>query len=111
VHHKKVKQWFLNQVQYCHDIESEQKRHPGKCIYHLSMSYPTEDSSVKKECDHILADKQDSGTSSMRISSKSSEHLRNVKEEIFEDTADHDAAEDADVSANDANQDELYYFA
>jgi len=35
-HQKKVKEWFMSPVKFCHEIEAEQKRHPGKCIYHLS---------------------------------------------------------------------------
>jgi len=37
-HHKKVKHRFLNPDQFCQEFESEQKKHHGKCIYHLSIS-------------------------------------------------------------------------
>jgi hypothetical protein len=47
----------------------------------------------------------------MSFSSKSSGHLKNVKELIFEDAADPDDFDDAEVSANKTYQDELYYFA
>jgi len=56
-HHKKVKQWFLYPSKYCQEIEMEQKKHPDKCIFHLSKSHPTEVFNVKKECDHLLAAK------------------------------------------------------
>jgi hypothetical protein len=41
-HRKKVKQWFLQPQKFCKEIESEQQKHPGMCIYHLSSSHPTE---------------------------------------------------------------------
>lgn len=110
MHHKKVKPHFLNSDQYCRENESEQKKN-GKCIYHLTESHPTEYCSLKKECYHILAEKQDSSTAPMNVSSKATEHLRNVKEELVEGAIDHDAVEDTDVSANGANQDESYHFA
>jgi hypothetical protein len=40
VHHKKVKQCFLDPTKFRQEIEAEQRRHPGKCIYHLSKSHP-----------------------------------------------------------------------
>jgi len=35
-HHKKIRQWFLNPSKCCTEIEGEQKKHPGQCIYHVS---------------------------------------------------------------------------
>lgn len=75
--HKKVKQWFLNPTKFCRDIESEQKRHPGKCIYHLSKSHSTAECSVKKECEKLIAEKKDGATST--LSPIASGHLRNAK--------------------------------
>jgi hypothetical protein len=65
-----VKQQFLHPIQYCKGIESEQKKHPGKFIYHLTKSHPTEERTVKKECDRIIADKSSGVTLSVNNSSK-----------------------------------------
>jgi hypothetical protein len=43
--HKKVKLWFSFPSKYCKEIEAEQKRYPGLCIYHLTKSHTTEDCS------------------------------------------------------------------
>jgi len=40
-HHKKVKQWFLNPVKFKAEMEAEQQKHVGKCLYHLTKSHPT----------------------------------------------------------------------
>jgi hypothetical protein len=37
-HSKKVKTWFMNPVKYRKEIETEQSKHPNKCIYHLSKT-------------------------------------------------------------------------
>jgi hypothetical protein len=113
-HHKKVKQWFLNPAKFRRELESEQKKYPGKSIYHLSKSHSTADCSVKKECDKFLSEKKDTNTS--HLSSGAPGHLRNIKEEVFEDAvADDNITEDSvDTlidSPNDTNEDALYYFA
>jgi hypothetical protein len=38
------------------EIEAEQRKHLGKCIFYLTKSHPTEECNVKKECDKLLAD-------------------------------------------------------
>jgi len=63
-HQKKVKTWFLNPEKYCKEIEACQLHHPGKCIYHLAKSHPTEKCGVKKECDKIVAGRKSNKTSS-----------------------------------------------
>jgi hypothetical protein len=46
----------MNPGKYCKEIEDCQKRNPGRCIYHLAKSHPTEKCGrVKKECDEIVA--------------------------------------------------------
>jgi hypothetical protein len=75
-------------VKFHHVIESEQKKHPDKCIYHLSKSHPTAECSVKKECDKILANRKDSNGPTLLTGS--SGHLRHVKEEVFEDAVSED---------------------
>jgi hypothetical protein len=58
-HQKKVKEWFLNPKKSHREIENEQRKHSGKCIYHLSKSHPTADCNIKKECEKLLMDKKD----------------------------------------------------
>jgi len=52
---KKVKEWFLNPVKFCKEIEQEQLKYPDKSIYHLTKSHPTADCNVKHECDRLWA--------------------------------------------------------
>jgi hypothetical protein len=54
--HKKVKEWFMNPSKFRREIEAEQRKHSGKCIFHLTKSHPTEECNVKKECDKLLPD-------------------------------------------------------
>jgi hypothetical protein len=61
-HHKKIKQWFLNPTKFRRELEAEQKKHQGKCIYHLSKSHPTAECNVKKECDKLIAENKNSST-------------------------------------------------
>jgi hypothetical protein len=56
---KKVREWFMQPMKYCHEIEAEQHRVPGKCIYHLSKTHPTCSCFVKKECEKLIAEKKD----------------------------------------------------
>jgi hypothetical protein len=112
--HKKVKQWFLNPAKFCCELESEQKKYPGKCIYHLSKPHSTGDCSVKKECDTLLLEKRDATASNLL--SGTSGRLRNIKEEVFEDAVADDSITEDSVdtlieSTNDTNEDALYYFA
>jgi hypothetical protein len=109
-HQKKVEEWFLNPSKFRREIENEQRKHSGKCIYHLSKSHPTADCNVKKECDIMLADRKNNSSSTQNASS--SGQLRNLKEEIFEDAISEDVPVDLiDDSTNDTNEDELIYFA
>jgi hypothetical protein len=36
-HHKKIKSWFLNPIKYKSELEAEQKKYSGKCVYHVSL--------------------------------------------------------------------------
>jgi len=56
-HHKKVKQWFMNPAKLQAEIEAEQAKHVGECLYHLTKSHPTMECYIKKECDKLLANK------------------------------------------------------
>jgi len=104
-HHKKIRSWFLNPEKYKNELIAEQKKHEGKCIYHLSDTHTTESCSIKKECDRIIAQKITTPTS------QSSGHLRNVKEELLDDQ-DHEELTDMlpEPDSNDTNDAELFYF-
>jgi hypothetical protein len=68
-HHKKIKTWFLNPSRYKSELEAEQKKHHGKCIYHLSRSHTMENCHVKKECDATVAGRGSSNNSSSNSAS------------------------------------------
>jgi hypothetical protein len=108
-HHKKIKLWFLNPMKYCKELESEQKKHGGKCIYHLSSTHATEDCHIKKDCDCQLAEK--TSTPGVPISGTSG-RLRNLKEDMPEADTEEELSENLpDMTTNDTNEDDLYYFA
>jgi hypothetical protein len=108
-HQKKVKEWFLNPTKFRREIESEQRKHSGKCIYHLSTSHPTADCNVKKECDKLLADKKDIVSTP---SSNSSGQLHHITEETFEDAVSDNITDgNAEDCSNDTNEADLLYFA
>jgi hypothetical protein len=46
-HQKKVRGWFLNPTKFCQQIETEQRRHPNKCISHLSKAHQTSACAVR----------------------------------------------------------------
>jgi hypothetical protein len=109
-HQKKVRQWFLNPVKFCQEIEKEQLKYPGKCIFHLSSTHPTETCNVKLECDKVRSTK----TPTSNSDTKSSGQLQHITEEYFEDAVDNsDLIESVSegTSANDTNEDGLLYFA
>jgi len=83
-HRKKVKQWFLNPSKFCKEIASEQMKHPGMCIYHLSSSHPTEACHIKLDCDKRASSKNLS-TPSPSTSGPTTGQLRHITEEIYED--------------------------
>jgi hypothetical protein len=108
---KKVKEWFMNPSKFRRDIEAEQRKHPSKCIYHMSKSHTTDDCSVKKDCDKQVADRKPNISSSIPNTGVSG-HLRHMKDDIFEDAVSDDVADDVLIdSPNDTNEDELLYFA
>jgi hypothetical protein len=47
-HHKKIKQWFINPAKYSIEILAEQQKFSGRCIYHLTKPYETDDCHIKK---------------------------------------------------------------
>jgi hypothetical protein len=105
-----IKEWWLNPVKYCQLIEAEQKKHPGKCLFHLTKSHQTSNCAVKKECDQIVASKSNNA-SSVSGSLATSGQLRHLtddsSEEIVEESVDLTAEEQSNVT----NDDVLHYFA
>jgi len=108
-HHKKVKQWFMNPAKFQQEMDLEQAKHVGKCLYHLTKSHQTPDCYIKKECEKLIVNKKSSGsnTSSRNVPSG---QLRNIKEEVDEESVD-DVSDDMLPEPNDTNEDELAYFA
>jgi hypothetical protein len=53
-HHTKIRNWFMNPSQFKSELEAEQKKHPGKCVYQPSRTHSTDTCVVKKECERIL---------------------------------------------------------
>jgi hypothetical protein len=54
-HHKKIRSWFMNPTKHKRDIDNEQRKYSGRCLYYLTKTHRTEDCHVKKECDKLLA--------------------------------------------------------
>jgi hypothetical protein len=108
-HRKKVKQWFLNPSKFCKEIASEQQKHPGMCIYHLSASHPTETCHIKLECDKRASSKKPSN-SSTPTSGSTPGQLRHMTEELFEDASDIPDSDDSEVVSNNTNEADLLYF-
>jgi hypothetical protein len=108
-HQKKVKMWFMNPGKYCQEIENCQNRYPGRCIYHLAKSHPTEKCGVKKECDELVAGRKTSRSSGNNSSTPG--QLRHLTEESYEEAEFEDVVEQEVVSGNDTNKHSLLYFA
>jgi len=110
-HQKKVRNWFLNPTKYCQMIEAEQRRHPNKCIYHLSKTHQTDACAVKKECDRIISGNPTRNSSSTKPTASNVGQLRHLTEEshVVEDDEETPDNED-DMLVNDTNEDALIYF-
>ena len=113
-HHKKIRSWFSNPTKHKHDLELEQRKYPGRCIYHLSKTHSTSDCHIKIECDR-RGTSQRSGPGNATFgtqSSASTGQLRHITEEVFEDAIDEDSKDEClDETANDTNEVDLLYFA
>jgi hypothetical protein len=91
-------------------------RSPGKYIYHLTDSHPTETCNIKKECDRIFAQQSNgnlNSTTNGNVGSSSAGQLRNVKETIPEESIEEldDSEAMIDSEHNDTNNSNLFYFA
>jgi len=107
-HQNQVKIWFMNPSKYCQEIEACQNRYPGRCIYHLARSHPTEKCGFKKECDEKLASRK---KTSNTTNPSTTGQLRHITEELFVDAESKDVDDSDVVSSNDTNEDDLLYFA
>jgi hypothetical protein len=108
-HQKKVRGWFMEPTKFKREIDAEQRRHPGKCIYHLCDNHSTAHCNVKIECDKTISEKRSSATTA---STSTSGHLRHIVEETFEDAVDDSPSDVAsDDVSNDTNEASLHYFA
>ncbi len=109
-HQKKIQDWFMNPVKFQKYIENEQRRHPNKCIYHLSKTHQTEQCAVKKECDRLVANMQNS-TASSGHTPTSTAHLRHITEDEHTDSLIEETLDtELDMSGNDNNEEALLYF-
>ncbi len=110
-HQKKVREWFLKPTKYCQQIVAEQRRHPNKCIYHLSKTHPTETCAVKKECDRILEANKKPTPSGPKPNPNVNGQLHHITEETpVESIDDEEVDNEFDTFVNDTNEDALLYF-
>jgi hypothetical protein len=115
-HHKKIRLWFMNPAKHRADLEAEQIKYSGRCLYHLTKSHCTDDCHVKKECNKLLASKRThsaTNPSQHSATGTSPGNLRHITEETYEDAVEQeDTKDDSSVhSHNDANESDLLYFA
>jgi len=106
-HQKKIKAWFMNPGKFKKELESEQQKYVGKCIYHLCETHSTMNCNVKRECEKLLATK----TSALSSSAETGQ-LHYITDELFEDaTSESEDVVDSAVLTNDTNEASLHYFA
>jgi len=109
-HQKKVRAWFMDPVKFKREIENEQRKHPGQCIFHLCDNHPTSSCNAKIEFDKLIADRNSSGPNN-----SASGQLRHITEAIMEDDYE-DAMDDtpsdtmSEKISNDTSDASLHYF-
>jgi hypothetical protein len=106
----------MNPTKFKVEIESEQQKFSGRCLYHLTKTHSTADCHVKKECDRLISSKTRTSTASGSQSStkiSSTGQLRHMTEDNFEDAVELDDSKDEsfDDVDNDTNDSDLLYFA
>ena len=100
----------MNPTKFCKLIESEQLKHPNKCIYHLSKTHQTQNCAVKKECDRLIAANKKPSQTSNPVS-PSTGQLHHITEDIVQDIVFDDTTDvEFDIVDNDTNEDALLYF-
>jgi hypothetical protein len=109
-HQQKIKMWLSNPVKFSKELEQEQLKFPGKCLYHLSKSHPTEKCHIKKEFEKAKSSQQRQPVPNVVTTQVG--QLRHITEENFEDVDDElvTIVEPSDLG-NDTNEDSLLYFA
>jgi len=86
----------------------EQRKHSGKCVYHLCDNHSTSTCNVKLECEKLLAEKLTAPSSSSSYSGQ----LHHITEEIYEDAIDMDSRDvESDDMTNNTNRASLHYYA
>lgn len=85
-HHKKIHLWFSNPMKHKRDLDLEQRKFPGHCVYHLSKMHSTADCHIKQECDRLGTN----ATSGLPYSASTGQ-LRHITEDVFEDADDGDS--------------------
>jgi len=101
----------MDPVKFKAEMEAEQEKNAGKCLYHLTKSHPTSDCYIKKECDKLLATRKSNGSNASSNSSSSAHgQLRNIKEELDEELSVENDVSDTMPDSNDTNEDDLFYF-
>jgi hypothetical protein len=112
-HHKKIRTWLMNPTRYKSEIETEQHKYSGRCIYHLTTNHATNDCNVKKDCDKQIASKRSqNSTTTSQDSGTNQVALRHITEEVFEDAVDQTEEHDEPSNhfTNDTNESDLLYF-
>jgi hypothetical protein len=107
-HQKKIRLWFMNPEKFKNDLEVEQQKYSGRCIYHLCDNHLTQNCNVKRECEKLLTTKKSSPSPLAQTG-----QLRHISKESLDDDIVSDS-NDAFVSedmTNDTNEASLYYFA
>jgi hypothetical protein len=102
----------MNPGKFKSEMIAEQNKYAGKCIYHLTKSHSTPDCYIKKECDKLLAAKKTSNPSGTANSGSNQGQLRHITEEQEEEECVEEVADSLpDLSSNNTNEADLYYFA
>jgi len=110
-HRKKVKSWFMNPIKFCKEIEAEQRKHPNKCIYHLSKTHLTETCNIKKECDKLRDTTQPADTPTGPTTSTCGQLHHILEEEVPQVKAEDQCVVSDDELDNDTKDDVLNYFS
>jgi len=109
---KKVKEWFLQPLKFCKEIEREQKKYPDMCIFHLSKSHATDACYLKKECEKIKSQPKEANGKSSSQTGSTVGQLRHITEDLYEDAVDDsEISQEVHDESNDTNETDLLYFS
>jgi hypothetical protein len=106
-HQKKIRLWFMNPEKFKNDLEVEQQKYSGKCIYHLCDNHLTQNCNVKQECEKLLTTKKSSPSPLAQTGQKHHISEESLDDDIVSDSNDAFVSEDM---ANDTNKASLHYF-